>query len=304
MSALGQPRAVGPLRDQREYIGTLHRDLQSCGSSRRDPVPLEPPRTLRGGLGLSKIIRRRLPRTMPPALRELARAIRAGDGAVTVGLPVAETALIVAPHPDDETVLAGGTAAALAAEGCRVHVVVATDGEATRGSTLSDARIREARRREVAAACRVLGAEEPTLLGHPDGGLEGLREGLTTDLDEVLGRIRPQVVFVPWWLDGHPDHRAVCRSLADAEIGGMEIWCGEVWTALVPNRIVDYTAFADVKESALGEHHTAAEAIDLSAFLGRDRFRSLAGLRGVGTAEAFVVLDAAGFRAEVAAAHG
>ena len=220
---------------------------------------------------------------------------------MVVGLPAAKSALIVAPHPDDETVLAGGTAAAISAAGCTVHVVVASDGEATAGPGLSTAAIRAARRREVASACEILGAEEPILLGHPDGGLAQAVPGLTADLEDVLARVRPDVVFVPWWLDGHPDHRAVCRALAGAaSIDGVEVWCGEVWTPLVPNRLVDYTEFAGIKRKALAEHRTAAEAIDVMAFLGLDRFRSLAGLGGAGVAEAFVALDAERLRSEVA----
>jgi hypothetical protein len=67
---------------------------------------------------------------------------------------------------------------------------------------------------------------------------------------------------------------------------------------------VDYTEFAEVKKRALLEHETAAEAIEVEAFLGLDRFRSLSGLQGAGYAEAFVALDAVGLRAEVSAIDG
>jgi LmbE family N-acetylglucosaminyl deacetylase len=99
----------------------------------------------------------------------------------------AERLLVVAPHPDDETLGAGGLAQRVLARGGTVRVVVITAGdgyvEGVRHATGEPVpRPRElvaygARRlREARAALRELGGGRIRLqiLGFPDGGLEGL----------------------------------------------------------------------------------------------------------------------------------
>jgi LmbE family N-acetylglucosaminyl deacetylase len=79
-------------------------------------------------------------------------------------------------HPDDESILTGGTMARAAAEGHRVVLVVATRGELgehapdalAEGETLADRR--EAEQLESA---RLLGAERVEFLGYYDSGMNG-----------------------------------------------------------------------------------------------------------------------------------
>ncbi len=74
---------------------------------------------------------------MPADARRLARAARSLRGAeVVTGPPAFRRALVIAPHPDDETLGCGGTMALLADGGAAVTVLTVTDGEATRGSRL------------------------------------------------------------------------------------------------------------------------------------------------------------------------
>jgi LmbE family N-acetylglucosaminyl deacetylase len=124
-------------------------------------------------------------------------------------------------HPDDETLLTGGTLARAAAQGHRVVLVTATDGarglagpDDGHGSTL--ARVRSA---ELRAAARVLACSRVVELGYADSGLgPGPRDrnafadadagGAATRLAEVLREERADVLTV---YDanggyGHPDH--------------------------------------------------------------------------------------------------
>ncbi|ADP80925.1 PIG-L deacetylase family protein [Pseudofrankia inefficax] len=76
-------------------------------------------------------------------------------------------------HPDDEALLTAGTLARAAADGHRVVIVVATDGEAglsrddLRGSHLADAR-----RAELRASCEAIGATRVHFLGYRDSGYD------------------------------------------------------------------------------------------------------------------------------------
>ena len=98
-----------------------------------------------------------------------------------------ERLLVVAPHPDDETLAAGGLIQRVLAMGGRVRVVLVTAGDGFVEAVAHETReprprpaafvaYGEERLRESRAALRVLAHERVRLqiLGFPDGGLDGL----------------------------------------------------------------------------------------------------------------------------------
>src|SRR2546423_4256335 len=107
--------------------------------------------------------------------------------------------LVVAPHPDDAELGAGGAILALKAQGARVGVLDLTDGEPTPHGSL------EIRRAETEAATRILRLDWRGNLGLPN-------RSLVADLDArrlLAGKVRelrPQTIFAPYWDDAHPDH--------------------------------------------------------------------------------------------------
>jgi LmbE family N-acetylglucosaminyl deacetylase len=223
-----------------------------------------------------------------------------GTGPV-VGLPTVSRALIVAPHPDDESIGCGGTAALLTAAGAEVGVVFATDGEATRGSDLPPAKLAPRRRDEARRATQLLGIRAPVFLGLPDGALSERTSELSRALTDELRRARPELLLVPSPLEEHPDHRAVNTALFQAAQAGQaglaglhglhgpfEVWGYETSTPLPANRIVDITSVLAQKEEALAAHATASLAFDITAIVGLNRYRSVHGLMGRGWAEAYL----------------
>ncbi|NTW09407.1 MAG: PIG-L family deacetylase [Anaerolineaceae bacterium] len=130
-----------------------------------------------------------------------------------------KTVLALVPHPDDAEFYAGGTIAKMAADGCRVFIAVATDG--SKGSfELTGRELTDARAAEMAAACSILGAESPIMLGFTDFELDLLPPG---KLREVFIRLirehKPDVVITedPFWLgEPHPDHRVVALAAMEA----------------------------------------------------------------------------------------
>jgi LmbE family N-acetylglucosaminyl deacetylase len=226
-----------------------------------------------------------------------------GDGPL-VGLPAFRRVMVLSAHPDDESLGCGGTMALLADAGAEISLVIATDGEATRGSARTGEETARLRREEAEQAGRILGADT-RLLGHPDGGLPGRLDEVAKDLATALDERRPDVLFLPWFLDGHPDHQALSDALALVPRlpEGLEVWGYETWTALVPNRLVDITTVIDRKQAAIDMHQTAAQAFDLGAGLGLSRWRSVHGLLGRGHAEAFLALRAGRYLAVTAAAR-
>ncbi len=144
--------------------------------------------------------------------------------------------VVVAAHPDDETLGAGGLLAMAEAAGATVTVVVATDGDASHPtSPTHDAReLAAIRRREVYAALAELApSAQVHLLGLPDSFLDrhidALREGLAPLL------VNATHVVTTWTGDRHPDHEACAHVVAallreqDAHGRAVEQWQYPVW---------------------------------------------------------------------------
>ncbi|HSP52801.1 MAG TPA: PIG-L family deacetylase [Cryobacterium sp.] len=128
--------------------------------------------------------------------------------------------VVVAAHPDDETLGAGGLIARAARAGVPVTVVVLTNGEAShpRSSTHDPARLAALRRVEVTAAVAALApAALVRLLDLPDGSLAGRLEEATQAISAEIGAGGPGTWLVaPWSLDGHPDHAAAAEAARHA----------------------------------------------------------------------------------------
>ena len=116
--------------------------------------------------------------------------------------------VVVGPHPDDQELGMGGTIARLARQGHQVHLIDMTNGEPTPFGSV------EIRARESAEAGRILGVGR-TLLG-----LKNREVVHTVEARHALAALyrvhRPEIVFVPYPIDAHPDHVAVTRIAEDA----------------------------------------------------------------------------------------
>jgi LmbE family N-acetylglucosaminyl deacetylase len=145
--------------------------------------------------------------------------------------------LVVAPHPDDESLAAGGLIQRALAMGARVHIVFATDGDNNPWpQRLLETRIRigarererwaSRRRGEADQALRELGAESAMVhrLGWPDGGVTWkLVDQTAASIAQwraILREIAPTLMVLPDLADGHPDHSAL-HVLIELVLNGM-----------------------------------------------------------------------------------
>ena len=86
---------------------------------------------------------------------------------------MSHTLLAFHAHPDDESLLTAGTMARAAAQGHRVILVVATDGNEGEASSsfVADGRLGELRLAELRESARALGVARLEYLGYADSGL-------------------------------------------------------------------------------------------------------------------------------------
>jgi len=134
---------------------------------------------------------------------------------ILTGLDVsARRIIIVAPHPDDEVLGAGGLIQAALSCDISVEVVAVTDGEGSHpfSKATGDLDLAAVRSRESYVALRRLGWVEPriTTLHLPDGKVTQRR----AELDEALAEMvqTGDLLVAPWRRDGHPDHDACGES--------------------------------------------------------------------------------------------
>ncbi len=128
-------------------------------------------------------------------------------------MPPHKSTVIVAPHPDDETLAAGGLIATQRSRQIPVTLLAVTDGEAAYPNAPD---LGNTRRAEQACAAEALAVA-------PDAVVRfGLRDSAVAEsepalADRIEACIDPDTLLVaPWPNDPHPDHEACGRAAAVA----------------------------------------------------------------------------------------
>jgi bacillithiol biosynthesis deacetylase BshB1 len=171
--------------------------------------------------------------------------------------------LAIAAHRDDVEQTCGGTLLRMRSAGVSTAILDLTQGEAgTRGSAAE-------RAAEAAEAARILGAGWREALDIPDGRVENTWEN-KLKVVEVLRRVRPRVVILPYWTARHPDHATASTlgyeacflsGLAKIETGTaphrpFKIVYASLYADVRPSFVVDITPFIEDRHRALMAYHS------------------------------------------------
>ena len=171
--------------------------------------------------------------------------------------------LAIAAHRDDVEQTCGGTLLRMHSVGVSTAILDLTQGEAgTRGSATE-------RAAEATEAARILGAGWREALDIPDGRVENTWEN-KLKVVEVLRRVRPRVVILPYWTARHPDHATASTlgyeacflsGLAKIETGTaphrpFKIVYASLYADVRPSFVVDITPFIEDRHRALMAYHS------------------------------------------------
>ncbi|WP_265442721.1 bifunctional PIG-L family deacetylase/class I SAM-dependent methyltransferase [Flexivirga meconopsidis] len=144
----------------------------------------------------------------------------AAEPDLAVGLDGIDRVLVIAAHPDDESLGAGGLIATAVRRRLPVEVVILTAGEGSHpdSSTHSPSILATLRRVEARHAASALGLPYGAVtVGHiPDGAVQTATDEIVADLVRRLHDPRRTLVVAPYRHDGHPDHEAAGAAAATA----------------------------------------------------------------------------------------
>lgn len=124
--------------------------------------------------------------------------------------------LVIAPHPDDETIGCGATVARLCSEGRKVRVIIVSDGGAsTQSAVVTSSELAAIRREEALNAARTLGLSEADVifLSYPDSHITSHKKEVSETLLAQITQYMPSIIFMPHRFDEHADHRAVAHII-------------------------------------------------------------------------------------------
>lgn len=219
----------------------------------------------------------------------------------------AQTILVIAAHPDDETLGVGGTIARLSSAGKEVDIAIVTDGSSAQFG--DDKQARERRDRHFQSACDVMGVRHAHRLSFPDMRLDRVAH---IEVNEALAGLIADhgydTIFVHHHGDVNMDHRKIFDSalVATRPMPGCcvrrvltyYVDSSSEWGAaaahrfFVPHAWVDITDTIKTKLRALScyEDELRASPHPRSLEMVEARARSTGATVGVSFAEAFAVV--------------
>jgi N-acetylglucosamine malate deacetylase 1 len=210
--------------------------------------------------------------------------------------PIGKRIVALCPHPDDESIGAGGLL--LAHRGhSEIHLVCLCKGD--RGGELESpeadkSQLVETRKAEFRKTAETLNATSVRHLDYPDGAIPCSPEAIE-QLRAVIKDIQPDMVVLPWFLDGHPDHRRanVLFAWACSDMEAMVLGY-EIWTMLEPNAVFDITPYLPEKLALIQNYRSQLRTVDYVNYadgLARVRaYHAALSTHRSGAAEAFLAL--------------
>ena len=215
----------------------------------------------------------------------------------TVSPPVGDKSIVLAPHPDDETLGCGGTIRLLLNSKKHVKVVFLTSGDkadpsnklsqtvvsslAEKGRGPNGPHVSEyalLREEEAVKALRILGVSDYEFLRFPDRELNTHYKSALERLLKIVQAYMPDTIYSPSVIELNPDHRTTAALALDIQKSALNagdvplplqrgsapvrVVFYEVTTPLRPNVLVDITPVYGVKKRAVRRYESQLRLAD------------------------------------------
>lgn len=203
-----------------------------------------------------------------------------------------EDALILAPHPDDESLGCGGSIIKHVNSKSRVKIVFLTNGdkgdfEGRFGKDYCNIRAISAHQ-----AMETLGVKDFEFWGYGDREIYLSIDEIETRLIKLVNQYNPSIIYVPSHYEAHPDHRISFKiAFRVAKKTNIPLLLYEVLMTLQPNIIVDITNEIKQKIKAIQKYHTELCYNNYTAkIVGLNKFRTTTLASFVKYAEGFILI--------------
>lgn len=184
--------------------------------------------------------------------------------------------LVVAPHPDDESLGCGGAIALLRKYGLAVSILVLSDGTLSHPDSQKypKDKLRVLREKETLKAAEILDvmSENVTFFRYRDRSVPNRS---SDDFAKAVGRFRKfleakksETIFVPWRRDPHTDHRAAFQIVDAAKTENQKIFEYPIWLYELAESVdaplerevsvfrLDITSAVEKKQKAISAHRS------------------------------------------------
>lgn len=176
--------------------------------------------------------------------------------------------LVFAPHPDDEILGCGGVMAKHIAHGDDVYVCVVTSSRVEKYRVMHQNYARK--------VGEYMGVKDVFFFDYPTVELSTVNDrDFTGSFNELIQKIRPEIVYIPFYGDMHTDHKKVADAAMVAlrpysapsvrAICAYETLSETGWNyptvdkTFIPNVFEDISSYVDMKIHAMEMYETKIE---------------------------------------------
>ncbi len=212
---------------------------------------------------------------------------------MVLGLPEIGSAIVLAPHPDDEALGCSGTLSLLNKAGVSTTVVFITNGDRLYGEP--SPALAEQREKEAVRASELLGCNEPLFLGFPDGEADSHIDAIAGKLAGIIAQKNPDIIFAPSPMDHHRDHIATSKAALKLlnSFNAFKLAFYEVYSTVRLSHLVDITEAVELKKQVIMNYSISLSGkpeVYVHASLGLNAHRAIFTQKS-GYYEAFYLID-------------
>ncbi len=202
-------------------------------------------------------------------------------------------ALVLAPHPDDESLGCGGSITKHIKAGSRVKVIFLTDGDKGDFENRFAENYVKIRRQSAQKAMEILGVKDYEFWGYRDRSLHQIEGEVVDRLLHIVEAFPPSLIYAPSPYEAHPDHKTTAKiALKIFEKTGITLLLYEVLMALFPTILVDISSEMERKRKAINSYYTEIYYNNyITKIEGLNRFRTTTLPNTVTFAEGFILLE-------------